>query len=193
MHEPVPVEELQPERSRPDRPHDDRLARLLLIPLLGTLAAVLLVFFVFFASYRVVGPSMQPNFVEGDMLLVTRGYDRAIRGDVVIIKGGPDRQNDDLMKRVVAVPGDTIYTSGDLAVVNGVAETGDGLLVGPGDVSVPQTTVPPGSVFVMGDNRPESYDSRYFGLARLDGIRGRVVFRYAPVHRVKSVSNTPGR
>ena len=51
-------------------------------------------------------------------------------------------------------------------------------------VTTPAVTVPPGQLYVMGDNRPISEDSRYIGTVPLSGVKGSVVAVFAPIHRV---------
>jgi signal peptidase I len=128
---------------------------------------------------RVASGSMSPTYSTGDELLVRRsglGADRPGRGDVVVLRaldgGGL------LVKRVAAVAGDRVGIRDGRLVVNGdvVAEPYvdharvDGTYFGPVDV-------PAGSVFVLGDNRSDSVDSRDFGPVPWARVEGLVVLR----------------
>ncbi|MFH9978981.1 signal peptidase I [Streptomyces sp. NPDC017179] len=129
---------------------------------------------------RVESTSMEPTLRAGDHLLVDeRAYWRAAprRGDLVVFDHGGSR----LVKRVVAVAGDTVGIEDGVLVVDGrpVTETAidrralDGLYYGPAHV-------PHGTVFVLGDNRRHSVDSRQFGPVPVGEVRGRVLLRWWP-------------
>ena len=166
----------------------DRFARRVLVPLALVLLAIVLVFYVLFERGRVDGPSMRPTLHSGDMVLVTKDYPRPQRGDIVFTQVTEQGQPVELVKRVIAVPGDTIEIRDDVAVVNGMPEPARGQITDPGrGASVEQYRVPEGSLYVMGDNRPDSEDSRYIGPVPLSGVMGRVVAIYAPIHRVRLV------
>ena len=91
------------------------------------------------------------------------------------------------MKRVIGLPGDTVEIRGDVAYVNGVPEPHRGQMVDPGHaVTTPAVTVPPGEIYVMGDNRPLSEDSRYIGTVPLSGVKGTVVAIFAPIQRASA-------
>lgn len=163
----------------------DRLARAVLVPLLVVLALTILVFYILFTTAVVDGPSMRPSLESGDRLLVTRSYDDPARGDVILFTGTDSfGRSEKLIKRVVGLPGDMIQVVEGVAVVNGVAEPDTTRLIlsgtesGMGPVQVPQ-----GMLFVMGDNRPVSLDSRYIGPVPLSQVHGQVVWRFLPLMR----------
>ena len=96
---------------------------------------------------------------------------------------------DDLIKRVVAVGGDTVEVKGGYLYVNGV-QVAEPYLVSQG--SMPDFTavvVPPASVFVMGDNRAVSYDSRKFGAIPEEHLLGEAVVRIWPLSRLGSIDS----
>lgn len=167
----------------------DTIARRLVLPLAGAFIVLLLTFGVFFRPVRVEGDSMYPSLYSGDRVLVTREYATPRRGDVieldtdVFATGNGGR----VLKRVVALAGDSISIDAGRAVVNGVPEGGDHLIYSASDVSVPELEVPQGHVYVLGDNRPVSLDSRFFGPVPLDAVYGRLLFRYTPVTRLGRV------
>jgi signal peptidase I len=118
------------------------------------------------------------------------------RGDIVVFET-PPRAKDangtikDLVKRVVGLPGETVEAHGGSMFVNGRQLDEPYLQKGvqtcslnsaPGSCSdFPATTVPSGDVFVMGDNRTASKDSRAFGAIKESSIVGRVFVRIWPV------------
>jgi signal peptidase I len=129
---------------------------------------------------RVSSTSMVPTFRSGDQVLVDKlAYreDQPRRGDLVVFDGSPDR----LLKRVVAIPGDEVGSEGGVLVVNGrpVEEPTvdrrqvDGSYFGP-------EQVPAGTVFVLGDNRANSVDSRSIGPVPVTDLVGRIVLLLWP-------------
>ena len=131
---------------------------------------------------RVQAHSMEPTYRPGDHLLVRSwgaGRDLPRRGDVVVVQV-PD--GGDLVKRVAAVAGDEVGIADGLLVVDGVEvkepyldqASVDGTWFGP-------VVVPPGHVFVLGDHRGDSVDSRRFGPIPVSAVRGTVVARLWPL------------
>ncbi|WP_409332889.1 signal peptidase I [Trujillonella humicola] len=128
---------------------------------------------------RVDSGSMRPTLSAGDLVLVRHGVDGLRRMDVVAaehpLTGAP------LVKRAVGLPGDTVGLEDGVLVVNGErrCEAGidpdllDGVFFGP-------VTVPDGSVFLLGDARGDSVDSRAFGPVPLDAVLGVVEVRVWP-------------
>lgn len=149
--------------------------------------AIVTVVFTFFVRVVTVdGASMEPNYYDGDRVLVTSLAGEAQQGDVVIIVHA---LNETLIKRVVATEGQVVdfdNEQGEL-VVDGTVIPGDvygtrnGITFAPenmGDsLDFPQT-VPEGCVFVLGDHRDDSTDSRKLSVGMVDrrNILGRVVF-----------------
>jgi signal peptidase I len=165
-----------------------RLAKWVFVPLLLWLVVILLVFYVFFSSAVVEGHSMLPTLESGDYLLVTRGDPAPQRGDIVVTQVEENGVPVELVKRVVALPGDSVEIRSDVAYVNGAPEPSRGQSVDVRfSVSRPRVTVPPGHVYVMGDNRPNSEDSRYIGPVPISGIKGKAVFVFAPIYRIRSI------
>jgi signal peptidase I len=133
------------------------------------------------------GPSMQPNLYVGDRLMtekISYHLHPPRRGDVVIIERPAGEVS--LVKRVVAVEGEVVEVRDGHTFVNGqpidepwVAHFG-GQDYGP-------ALVPPGHLFVVGDNRAVSRDSRAIGPVAVDSIRGRVWLVYWPPEQFEFV------
>ena len=133
--------------------------------------------------FDVDGPSMKPTLEHNDKLVVsTVGY-KAKVGDVVVISKTGDLDKP-IVKRIIAVGGDTVdinFTTG-VVTVNGTEENyTDELTSQQFDIAFP-ITVPEGSVFVLGDNRGNSLDSRSTRVGCVDEryIVGKVLFRFFP-------------
>jgi signal peptidase I len=106
------------------------------------------------------------------------------RGDVVVFIS-PIDPSTDLIKRVIAVPGDTVEIRNKQLYVNGEklpdphAYFSDSAIMPSGHRdNMPPTQVPEGKFFVMGDNRDRSYDSRFWGFANISDIKGKATFVY---------------
>ena len=149
------------------------------------------VVFLFTFAVRVVGvkgPSMNDTLFEGERLVSTNYFTPKYKDIVVITQ--PNNLMVPLIKRVIATEGQTVnidFEKGDVFV--------DGVMLDEkyskdpttvkGDIDFPQV-VPKGRVFVMGDNRNRSLDSRYKEIGMIDAryIFGKAVFRLFPFNRV---------
>ena len=149
--------------------------------MITALLCVAVVFTLFFRMVSVKGDSMKNTLHNGDRLIMISQFYTIERGDVVVI----NRDNDDpLIKRVIAVAGDTIKiddTTGKV-MLNGayIDEPYVNGGVTPSFGFDDTYTVPDGFVFAMGDNRPDSKDSRMLGAFSLDDVLGKTVFRLWP-------------
>lgn len=137
---------------------------------------------VYFAEAALVedGPSMQPNLYRGDRVMIEKlsyRLGQPKRGDVVVAKR-PDGEVA-LIKRIVALPGESIEVRGGHAYVNGelIDEPWVQNFGGP---DFPLKIIPKDHVFIMGDNRSNSHDSRAIGSIPIDSISGRVWLIYWP-------------
>lgn len=150
---------------------------------IAALVVVTVLFTFFLRMFDVDGPSMKPTLEHNDKLVVsTVGY-KAKVGDVVVISKTGDLDKP-IVKRIIAVGGDTVdinFTTG-VVTVNGTEENyTDELTSQQFDIAFP-ITVPEGSVFVLGDNRGNSLDSRSTRVGCVDEryIVGKVLFRFFP-------------
>lgn len=166
----------------------DRVARMLLIPLVIVFVAVIAVFYIFFSALQVDGPSMLPALHDQDRVLITHGYPTPARGDIVALRTPINGRPDDIIKRVIALPGDSVEIRADVAYVNGVREPDHGQRIVPGyTVDAPASVVPAGMLYVLGDNRAVSLDSRLIGPIQQSGVMGRAVAVFSPVNRIARV------
>lgn len=106
------------------------------------------------------------------------------RGEIVVFVS-PNDPNTDLIKRVIAIPGDTIEIRNKKVFVNGepipdphAHFTDDTITTSSHRDNMPPTQVPEGKFFVLGDNRDRSYDSRFWGFANVADIKGKATFIY---------------
>lgn len=137
---------------------------------------------VFFQVSQVTDGSMMPGFEQGQRVLACSSFDVA-RGDVVLFDNqvyavtGEDRQ---MMKRVIAVGGDRVLITGGRVYVNNRQLEEPYVFTQDISGEMEETRIPDGYVFVLGDNRAVSTDSRSeaVGLIRQDALRGKVLYRW---------------
>ncbi len=157
-------------------------------------ALALVIFFVLQIAIQntvVEGTSMEPNFVDGERLLVNKlkyRYSEPQRGDVIVFHA-PGFSEKDFIKRVVALPGDTISAEDGQVLIDGRPLEEPWLpLLGAG--SFAPRSVPEGHYFVLGDNRPNSNDSRSWDEALPKGrIVGQVWLSVWPLDTLGLVSS----
>lgn len=150
-------------------------------------AAIVVVTFAFLFCFRVFnveGASMKPTLQPGDKVVVsTIGYTPK-QGDIIVLSGA-EGVNKPIIKRVIAVEGDKVdinFTTG-IVTVNGREEHyAEDLTTQQKDIAFP-LEVPEGTVFILGDNRAMSLDSRSSEVGCVDErqIVGKVLFRYFPL------------
>lgn len=152
----------------------------------GIMVCIFVLFTFLLRLVSVSGDSMIPNIYHGEKILVSDLMYTPDYGDVVVIGRSTETENS-IIKRVIALPGDEIYINfaTHLITVNGnvITETykTEGAISDPGDRDYP-LTVPEDSVFVLGDNRNNSLDSRFtsVGFIKLDEITGKALCKLFP-------------
>jgi signal peptidase I len=127
--------------------------------------------------------SMLPTLEEGDRILINRltyHFREPRAGDIIVFQS-PLNSHEDLVKRIVAVAGDRVSIEQGVLYVNGEPVEEPYLLERPFAGAFPETEVPPGHVFVLGDNRNNSGDSRLFGPVDEKAIIGTAFLIYWPI------------
>lgn len=159
--------------------------------------AIMLILVVFVFAFRivgVVGDSMNPTLKSGEWLAVKAINTSINRGDIVIVTQ-PNEINEPLVKRVIAIGGDTLdidFKRGEVKVNNKIIDEPYimDLTNRRGDFTGP-VTIPEGYVFVMGDNRNDSLDSRFNSVGLIDEryILGVAEFRFYPFDNLEINNN----
>lgn len=179
-----------------------RLFRDWVLVIAVAVGAALLVRTFVLQQFYISGPSMESTLYSNNRVLVNKmsyKLHSIHRGDVVVFDrvttNGSTVTHDDLIKRVIALGNDSIEVKGCEVFVNGVVvnepyldkndvqqpDLGDRCRV----VDMPKMTVPRGEIFVMGDNRPESFDSRSFGPIPESLVVGRAFAVIWPFSRIR--------
>ena len=141
--------------------------------------------------FRIQGASMTPALRSDERVLVDKlsvRFASPERGEVVVFRD-PAASGAVLVKRILALPGETVRFLGDEVAVVPVGREDDpcSRLGGPGAVEV---TLGPDEYFAIGDNRARSSDSRQWGALRADSILGRVRWRVYPPTRVGRIAES---
>ena len=134
---------------------------------------------------QVLGQSMEPNLHSTQRVVVEkvtyRFFHGPRRGDIIVIS--LPEQSEMLIKRVVGLPGETIEVRGGQVYIDS-GPLDESWTVNPGGGSYGPRDIPPLHVFVMGDNRGASNDSRNFGPVAIEHIVGHAWFSYWPLEYV---------
>lgn len=165
------------------------------------IGVVLAVFFrtFFFSTYVVEGKSMMPTLQDGNMLVVNKvSYQvgELNRFDIIVFRAN---EKDDYVKRIIGLPGDHVAYKNDQLYINGqpmeeeyldeYKKEAEGHHI-TGDFTLEEVTgekvVPDGCIFVLGDNRLGSWDSRNFGFVKVEQVIGKVDLRYWPVREMQT-------
>lgn len=158
--------------------------------ILFALILVIICRYFIFSPIAVHGESMLPTFEDNDRLVISK-VSSIERFDIVVFEA--PHKNEQYIKRVIGIPGDSVQVKDDVLYINGTAHeekyvnkkldlslynklTGDFKL----QDYTSEKTVPEGHYFVLGDNRWKSSDSREFGFISANSIIGEVKFRYYP-------------
>ena len=160
-----------------------------------------------FQPFTIPSASMEPTLLEGDYIIVTKfsyGYSRHSipfspplfdgrvrerkpeRGDVVVFKL-PRDSSTDYIKRLIGLPGDTVQGQNGQVLINGEPLDEPYLDEGVTTGDFDPVEVPEGHLFMMGDNRGDSRDSRFFGPIAEETIVGRAFFRVWPLGDISTL------
>ena len=152
-------------------------------------------------AFKIPSGSMKPTLLVGDHILVNKflygvkipftditlvPVKKPKRGDIVVFKF-PEDPKKDFIKRVVAVSGDTVQIRNKEVYINDKPiDDPYGIHIDPHTIpgklrprdNLDPVSVPPDSLFVMGDNRDHSYDSRFWGFVKLSSVKGKAFIIY---------------
>lgn len=148
--------------------------------------------------YLVDGRSMDPTFATGQYLIVNK-ISYKINGGLergsVVVFNYPNDPSKNFIKRVIGLPGETVLiNNGVVTIINDENPEGfifdESFLVYKSENDEINTTLAPDEYFVMGDNRPESFDSRSWGPLNKKYIMGEPVVRLFPINKIDAL---PGK
>lgn len=161
-----------------------------------SLAIIIPIRYFLIQPFFVKGASMEPNFLDGDYLIIneiTYRFEKPERGDVVVFRY-PIDPSQFFIKRIIGLPGETVkLENGEIFIFSGETDSErikldeskylDGIYT-PGDLEV---TLKEGEYFVLGDNRRASSDSRKWGAVPKRYIIGEAWLRAWPINRAGAV------
>lgn len=172
------ITEVPPPRRRKSAGRD------LLETFLLALAIAMAIRWLVVEVYKVEGNSMERTLHTGERVLVNKFVFRIMRqpqpGDIVVFRY-PRQPDRNFIKRVVALAGDKVEMRAGKVYVNG-ERMPEAPTVIASEMDSPPQVVPEDSVWVLGDNRNNSEDSRFFGEVPLTHIRGLAFLRFWPLH-----------
>ncbi len=201
---PAPLEVLEPLlapiRRDTDAARTWRRARpwVLLVASVAVVSVLVRAFVV--QTFYIPSGSMEPTLWPGQAIVVDKlaaEFGTIHTGDVIVFHASPAVAQDcaeataDLVKRVIGLPGQTIYSEGNTIYVDyrPLAQPWPHEEPLEPAIGAPQSpvVVPPGQYFVMGDNQPTSCDSRYWGFVPRSAIIGKVLWRVWPLSAIGNV------
>jgi signal peptidase I len=161
----------------------------IIVPILVGLAFFAL-FQVTVGSFKVYGSSMLPGIEQGDYILVSKATYRLgepQRGDIIVLHS-PQDPNTDLIKRIIALPGDTVEIKDNTVFVNDTALVEPYIMESP-HYLLPPEKIPAGQYFVLGDNRNNSSDSHRGWTLPRKNIIGKAWITYWPPYRWRAMEH----
>ena len=133
------------------------------------------------ARIRIESVSMEPTLYAGNFVVVNKlayQFSEPSRGDVIVFHYPPNPEQDPYIKRVIGLPGDHVVVEQDEVLINGV-RIAEPYLNSPTHQGG-EWTIPSDSLFVMGDNRNNSSDSRSWGVVPEENVIGKALVVYWP-------------
>ena len=133
--------------------------------------------------------SMQPTLYERDRVLVNKlayKIGKPARKDVIVFNPPVTNIDEPYIKRIIGLPGDVVRITNEQVYVNDLPLQETYIAAPPNYVG--SWNVPPGHVFVLGDNRNNSYDSHFWGVVALESILGKAEFVFWPVSHLKMLN-----
>ena len=141
-------------------------------------------------SYTVVMSSMEPNFQEGECIMVNKVWYRSSgpqRGEVIVFDPSFDSEYP-FIKRVIGLPGETVEIKDGKVSINGTP-LNEEYIMAPPNYTMPVTEVPENEYFVLGDNRNNSTDSSKGWTVLQDNVIGKAWFTYWPPSKLGIVKH----
>ena len=160
-----------------------KIFRDIIAPILLGLA-VFALFHTTVGSFKVYGSSMLPTIEEGEYIMVSKAayfFGEPQRGDIIVFDSPKDPKSD-LIKRIIALPGDTVEIRDDKVIINGTPLAEPYTLEPPHYLVMPEE-IPAGHYYVLGDNRNNSSDSHRGWTAPRQNIVGKAWITYWPPYR----------
>jgi signal peptidase I len=140
---------------------------------------------------RITGDSMDNTFLPNDRVFISRAlvfFNMVNRNHIVVCRIPIDGVDITIIKRIIAIPGDTIKIVGGNVYVNNRLLTENYVLINDDEASsmfdLEEIILEDNEFFVMGDNRLTSYDSRHIGPVTKDKLIGRVILKWYPLNRI---------
>ncbi len=156
--------------------------------IIGLIIMVLVAIFI--KPIIVQGSSMEPTINNKDYLLISRQaykIGEPERGDIVVFPHQQGSEDTLYIKRVIALPGDHLKIKNGKVYINNKMQDEEYLKDGTKTSGNIDYTIPEGEIFVMGDNRENSSDSRFFGTVSIEDVKGKVLIRLFPFNKIGKV------
>ncbi len=182
-------EEIPEQTGKSDAPISLRKILIEFVQIIALSGFFFLLIDTFIGRMRVENISMEPTLVQGEFIMVDKFAYRSgnyQHGDIIVFHA-PNEPGADYIKRLIGIPGDQIVVEGNSVTVNGVTLK-EPYLAEPITYSG-SWTVPPGSLFVLGDNRNKSSDSHEWGYIPMDSVVGKALMIYWPFTKAKLLTH----
>ena len=153
-----------------------------ILPYVLIIIAVILIRTFIITPVRVDGASMDQTLEDGQILLLYK-LSNIDYGDIVVLD--EEKEGEIIIKRIIGMPGDTVSINDNTVYVNGEELEEDYAYGETSDYE--EITLEDDEYFILGDNRPISKDSRYFGPVKEDEIIGKVIFRLWPFNKFGTI------
>jgi signal peptidase I len=182
-------EEIPEQAGKSDAPVSLRKILIEFVQIIALSGFFFLLIDTFIGRMRVENISMEPTLVQGEFIMVDKFAYRSgnyQHGDIIVFHA-PNEPGADYIKRLIGIPGDQIVVDGNSVTVNGVTLK-EPYLAEP-ITYTGSWTVPPGSLFVLGDNRNKSSDSHEWGFIPMDSVVGKAIMIYWPFTKAKLLTH----
>lgn len=170
------LEDVDPQLKEQKKRERRKTRMVVTVQFLMLIALILFIFYLLMGISTVKGESMYPTLHDKDVTVYYRLRRQYKAGDVVVIKRPGDEE---YVKRIVAVAGDTVNIQAGKLYVNGDEKAFSGAIGDTNrveDVIQYPVTIKDDEVFVLGDNRMNSEDSREFGAVKTEDIKGKIIW-----------------